>query len=157
METIGKKKWCCLFCWLSQRRWQNFHAWLAKGEVVIKGLILSGFGGFVFVFFWQVVKAFIVLSPSYSSQDPKKLTQELQEHVKRVTAPYKYPRKVNIRGSRTWWAEKSPEHTLHLLSVRAKPRVWGVWVMKVQITELLLQPSLPVSSLGPPQTSLFLL
>ncbi|XP_044771016.1 LOW QUALITY PROTEIN: acyl-coenzyme A synthetase ACSM5, mitochondrial [Neomonachus schauinslandi] len=42
----------------------------------------------------EVVKAFIVLSPAYSSQDPKKLTQELQEHVKRVTAPYKYPRKV---------------------------------------------------------------
>ncbi|XP_041605557.1 acyl-coenzyme A synthetase ACSM5, mitochondrial isoform X3 [Vulpes lagopus] len=42
----------------------------------------------------EVVKAFIVLSPAYSSQDPKKLTQELQEHVKRETAPYKYPRKM---------------------------------------------------------------
>ncbi|KAF3815822.1 hypothetical protein GH733_016224 [Mirounga leonina] len=39
-------------------------------------------------------EAFIVLSPAYFSQDPKKLTQELQDHVKRVTAPYKYPRKV---------------------------------------------------------------
>lgn len=43
-----------------------------------------------------MVKAFIVLSPTYSSQDPEKLTRELQEHVKRVTAPYKYPRKVNM-------------------------------------------------------------
>ncbi|XP_048646028.1 acyl-coenzyme A synthetase ACSM5, mitochondrial [Marmota marmota marmota] len=42
----------------------------------------------------EVVKAFIVLSPTYSSHDPEALTQELQEHVKRVTAPYKYPRKV---------------------------------------------------------------
>uniref|UniRef100_A0A8D1HMT2 medium-chain acyl-CoA ligase n=1 Tax=Sus scrofa TaxID=9823 RepID=A0A8D1HMT2_PIG len=42
----------------------------------------------------EVVKAFIVLSPAYTSHDPKKLTWELQEHVKRVTAPYKYPRKV---------------------------------------------------------------
>ncbi|XP_060261761.1 acyl-coenzyme A synthetase ACSM5, mitochondrial isoform X3 [Ovis aries] len=42
----------------------------------------------------EVVKAFIVLSPAYSSHDPEKLTQELQEHVKRVTAPYKYPRKM---------------------------------------------------------------
>ncbi|CAD7683603.1 unnamed protein product [Nyctereutes procyonoides] len=42
----------------------------------------------------EVVKAFIVLSPAYSSQDPKKLTQELQEHVKMETAPYKYPRKM---------------------------------------------------------------
>ncbi|KAB0405999.1 hypothetical protein E2I00_008615, partial [Balaenoptera physalus] len=41
----------------------------------------------------EVVKAFIVLSPAYSSHDPEKLTQEPQEHVKRVTAPYKYPRK----------------------------------------------------------------
>ncbi|KAF0872030.1 ACSM5 synthetase, partial [Crocuta crocuta] len=42
----------------------------------------------------EVVKAFIVLSPTYSSQDPEELTHELQKHVKRVTAPYKYPRKV---------------------------------------------------------------
>ncbi|XP_004705797.2 acyl-coenzyme A synthetase ACSM5, mitochondrial isoform X1 [Echinops telfairi] len=42
----------------------------------------------------EVVKAFIVLSPGYTSRDPEELIQELQEHVKRVTAPYKYPRKV---------------------------------------------------------------
>ncbi|TEA38914.1 hypothetical protein DBR06_SOUSAS610303, partial [Sousa chinensis] len=40
-----------------------------------------------------VVKALIVLSPAYSSHDPEKLTQGLQEDVKRVTAPYSYPRK----------------------------------------------------------------
>ncbi|XP_055994851.1 acyl-coenzyme A synthetase ACSM5, mitochondrial [Sorex fumeus] len=42
----------------------------------------------------EVVKAFVVLSPAFSSHDPEKLTRDLQEHVKRVTAPYKYPRKV---------------------------------------------------------------
>uniref|UniRef100_A0A2K6V644 medium-chain acyl-CoA ligase n=1 Tax=Saimiri boliviensis boliviensis TaxID=39432 RepID=A0A2K6V644_SAIBB len=42
----------------------------------------------------EVVKAFVVLTPAYSSHDPEALTRELQEHVKRVTAPYKYPRKV---------------------------------------------------------------
>ncbi|XP_005391184.1 PREDICTED: acyl-coenzyme A synthetase ACSM5, mitochondrial isoform X1 [Chinchilla lanigera] len=42
----------------------------------------------------EVVKAFIVLTPAYSSHDPEALTRELQEHVKKVTAPYKYPRKV---------------------------------------------------------------
>uniref|UniRef100_H0X1Y2 medium-chain acyl-CoA ligase n=1 Tax=Otolemur garnettii TaxID=30611 RepID=H0X1Y2_OTOGA len=42
----------------------------------------------------EVVKAFIVLSPEYTSHDPEELTRELQDHVKRVTAPYKYPRKV---------------------------------------------------------------
>ncbi|XP_017705368.1 PREDICTED: acyl-coenzyme A synthetase ACSM5, mitochondrial isoform X3 [Rhinopithecus bieti] len=41
----------------------------------------------------EVVKAFIVLTPDYSSHDTEALTRELQEHVKRVTAPYKYPRK----------------------------------------------------------------
>ncbi|KFW87852.1 hypothetical protein N305_00024, partial [Manacus vitellinus] len=43
----------------------------------------------------QVVKAFIVLTPAFASHDPEKLTQELQQHVKKVTAPYKYPRKVS--------------------------------------------------------------
>lgn len=97
------------------------------------------------------MKAFIVLSPAYSSQDPKKLTQELQEHVKSVTAPYKYPRKVNIGGSRTWWAEKSPDHTLCWLS--SGPTRGGGEGMSVHITELFLQPFLPVFSLGPPKTT----
>ncbi|XP_040212790.1 acyl-coenzyme A synthetase ACSM3, mitochondrial isoform X2 [Rana temporaria] len=44
----------------------------------------------------EVVKAFIVLSPTYSGQDPGKLISELQEHVKQVTAPYKYPRKIEF-------------------------------------------------------------
>ncbi|XP_054570181.1 acyl-coenzyme A synthetase ACSM1, mitochondrial-like isoform X3 [Eptesicus fuscus] len=44
----------------------------------------------------QVVKAFIVLTPQFLSHDPDQLTQELQEHVKSVTAPYKYPRKVEF-------------------------------------------------------------
>ncbi|XP_038619726.1 acyl-coenzyme A synthetase ACSM3, mitochondrial isoform X2 [Tachyglossus aculeatus] len=44
----------------------------------------------------EVVKAFIVLSPEYESHDPEKLTSELQEHVKKSTAPYKYPRKVEF-------------------------------------------------------------
>ncbi|XP_071616482.1 acyl-coenzyme A synthetase ACSM4, mitochondrial-like isoform X6 [Heliangelus exortis] len=44
----------------------------------------------------EVVKAFIVLAPAYESHDPEKLTHELQQHVKKVTAPYKYPRKVEF-------------------------------------------------------------
>ncbi|KFZ54474.1 hypothetical protein N338_01281, partial [Podiceps cristatus] len=44
----------------------------------------------------QVVKAFVVLAPAFVSQDPEKLTHELQQHVKKVTAPYKYPRKVEF-------------------------------------------------------------
>ncbi|XP_049645544.1 acyl-coenzyme A synthetase ACSM1, mitochondrial-like [Suncus etruscus] len=44
----------------------------------------------------EVVKAFIVLTPEFRNYDQGKLTKELQEHVKSVTAPYKYPRKVEF-------------------------------------------------------------
>uniref|UniRef100_A0A8B9DJL1 medium-chain acyl-CoA ligase n=1 Tax=Anser cygnoides TaxID=8845 RepID=A0A8B9DJL1_ANSCY len=44
----------------------------------------------------EVVKAFVVLSPSFKTQDLKKLACELQDHVKKVTAPYKYPRKIEF-------------------------------------------------------------
>jgi len=40
----------------------------------------------------EVVKAFIVLQAGYSESDD--LVKELQEHAKRITAPYKYPRKI---------------------------------------------------------------
>ena len=41
-----------------------------------------------------VVKAFVVLAPGYVGGDS--LVQELQDYVKSVTAPYKYPRKVEF-------------------------------------------------------------
>jgi acetyl-CoA synthetase/medium-chain acyl-CoA synthetase len=40
----------------------------------------------------NVVKAFVVLAPGYAASPG--LTRELQDHVKRVTAPYKYPREI---------------------------------------------------------------
>ncbi|MCL6611379.1 MAG: AMP-binding protein [Peptococcaceae bacterium] len=45
----------------------------------------------------EVVKAFIVLAPGYQPSDG--LVKELQEHVKKVTAPYKYPRKIEFVDS----------------------------------------------------------
>ncbi|GFS18659.1 acyl-coenzyme A synthetase ACSM3, mitochondrial [Elysia marginata] len=42
----------------------------------------------------EVVKAFITLSAEYAGSDKNKLTEELQEFVKRSSAPYKYPRKI---------------------------------------------------------------
>uniref|UniRef100_A0A670YP56 medium-chain acyl-CoA ligase n=1 Tax=Pseudonaja textilis TaxID=8673 RepID=A0A670YP56_PSETE len=44
----------------------------------------------------EVVKAFIILTPAYQSQDQEKLSLELQGHVKKMTAPYKYPRKIEF-------------------------------------------------------------
>jgi acyl-coenzyme A synthetase/AMP-(fatty) acid ligase len=41
-----------------------------------------------------VVKAFVVLAPGHVGSEA--LARELQEHVKRVTAPYKYPRKIEF-------------------------------------------------------------
>ena len=42
----------------------------------------------------EVVKAFVVLAPGYAASD--ELKRELQDHVKRVTAPYKYPRRIDF-------------------------------------------------------------
>jgi acetyl-CoA synthetase len=41
----------------------------------------------------EIVKAFVVLRHGYVPGDD--LTRDLQEHVKRVTAPYKYPRAID--------------------------------------------------------------
>ncbi len=42
----------------------------------------------------EIVKAFVVLAPGHPPSD--RLTLELQEHVKTVTAPYKYPREIEF-------------------------------------------------------------
>jgi acyl-coenzyme A synthetase/AMP-(fatty) acid ligase len=42
----------------------------------------------------EVVKAFVVLRAGHQPSDA--LARELQEHVKRVTAPYKYPRRIEF-------------------------------------------------------------
>ena len=44
----------------------------------------------------QVVKATIILSKEYKDRAGEELVKEIQEHVKRVTAPYKYPRIVEF-------------------------------------------------------------
>ena len=41
----------------------------------------------------EIVKAFIILAAGYEASD--ELTKELQDHVKSVTAPYKYPRAID--------------------------------------------------------------
>ena len=44
----------------------------------------------------QVVKATIVLAPAYRELAGDALVKELQNHVKKVTAPYKYPRVIEF-------------------------------------------------------------
>ncbi len=42
----------------------------------------------------QIVKAFVILAKGYQPSDA--LVEELQDHVKKVTAPYKYPREIEF-------------------------------------------------------------
>jgi len=42
----------------------------------------------------EVVKAFVILAPGYTPSD--ELVTDLQEYVKKVTAPYKYPREIEF-------------------------------------------------------------
>jgi acetyl-CoA synthetase len=44
----------------------------------------------------QIVKATIVLSKEYKDKAGDELIKEIQNHVKRVTAPYKYPRVIEF-------------------------------------------------------------
>ncbi len=44
----------------------------------------------------EIVKAFVVLKPGFTASPA--LAAELQEHVKRTTAPYKYPREIEFLG-----------------------------------------------------------
>jgi acetyl-CoA synthetase len=43
-----------------------------------------------------VVKATIVLSAEYKCKAGEELIKEIQDHVKRTTAPYKYPRIIEF-------------------------------------------------------------
>jgi len=42
----------------------------------------------------DIVKAFVVLKPGYVASD--ELVVSLQDHVKKTTAPYKYPRAIEF-------------------------------------------------------------
>ncbi len=44
----------------------------------------------------QVIKATIVLNANFNNQDKEKLIKEIQDHTKKVTAPYKYPRIIEF-------------------------------------------------------------
>jgi acetyl-CoA synthetase/medium-chain acyl-CoA synthetase len=60
------------------------HEAVAEAAVIGKGDPMRG----------TIVKAFVILVPGHEGSP--ELASELQEHVKRVTAPYKYPREIEF-------------------------------------------------------------
>jgi acetyl-CoA synthetase len=44
----------------------------------------------------QIVKATIILGKEWKDKACEELVRELQDHVKKVTAPYKYPRVIEF-------------------------------------------------------------
>ncbi|XP_071954555.1 acyl-coenzyme A synthetase ACSM3, mitochondrial-like [Antedon mediterranea] len=44
----------------------------------------------------EVVKAYVVLASNYEVKDEENLKEELKKHVQNITAPYKYPRKIEF-------------------------------------------------------------
>jgi acetyl-CoA synthetase/medium-chain acyl-CoA synthetase len=58
------------------------HPAVAEAAVVGKGDPMRG----------TIVKAYVILTPGHAGSE--RLTGELQDHVKSVTAPYKYPREI---------------------------------------------------------------
>ena len=60
------------------------HAAVAEAAVVAKGDPMRG----------TIVKAYVILAPGHQASDA--LALELQEHCKKATAPYKYPREIEF-------------------------------------------------------------
>ena len=70
----------------------------------------------------QVVKATIVLAKEYKARAGEELAKELQNYVKKVTAPYKYPRviefvdelpKPSAGKSAVWKSGKTTSNNTH--------------------------------------------
>jgi acetyl-CoA synthetase/medium-chain acyl-CoA synthetase len=67
----------------------------------------------------EVVKAFVILAPGYQGSDA--LVKELQDYVKKVTAPYKYPRKIEFVDS----LPKTVSGKIRRIELREKE--WAGW------------------------------
>lgn len=67
----------------------------------------------------EIVKAFVVLAKGYEPSET--LTQELQDHVKSETAPYKYPRAIE------YVAELPKTASGKIKRAELKQREWGGW------------------------------
>ncbi|RMZ83126.1 hypothetical protein DV738_g1269, partial [Chaetothyriales sp. CBS 135597] len=64
----------------------------------------------------EIVKAFVVLDPSFRNRDPAELARELQEHCKREAAPYKYPRSIQFVAAD--WLPKTTSGKIRRAEIR---------------------------------------
>jgi hypothetical protein len=96
----------------------------------------------------QIVKAFVVLRSGFSASD--ELAVELQEHCKRVTAPYKYPREIEFVQA----LPKTSSGKIRRVELREaelqKARDSGL--VGARATHVLLPPLPPESDSGPEWT-----
>src|ERR671917_1683015 len=67
----------------------------------------------------QVVRAVVVLRPGREPSEA--LAEEIQEHVKAATAPYKYPRLVDFASE----LPKTPSGKIRRAALRGRPSVSG--------------------------------
>lgn len=67
----------------------------------------------------EIVKAFVVLTPDYTPSDD--LAKALQDYVKKVTAPYKHPRKIEFVGA----LPKTISGKIRRIELRNRERVKG--------------------------------
>jgi acetyl-CoA synthetase/medium-chain acyl-CoA synthetase len=81
----GERKLPDIMCFVRLiLRYLNEHPAIAESAVVASPGEMRG----------EVVKAYVILALGYSASP--ELATELQEHVKQVTAPYKYPREIEF-------------------------------------------------------------
>ena len=64
----------------------------------------------------EIVKAFVVLRPGHDAGD--ELVRDLQDHAKRVTAPYKYPREIEFVDE----LPKTPSGKIRRVELRERER-----------------------------------
>lgn len=69
----------------------------------------------------EIVKAYVVLHPSFADRDPVSLERELQDHCKREAAPYKYPRRIEFVAPD--WLPKTISGKIRRAELRQRERV----------------------------------
>ena len=85
----------------------------------------------------ELVKAYVVLRPGFEPSD--ELVRELQEHVKAVTAPYKYPREIEFTSE----LPKTASGKIRRVELRDRERARGLLDTKPEPAVPQAEPAVP--------------